>query len=145
VIDIRVKSAHMAELKTKETKASVKAFVDAIEDEGQRKDVKKISSMMKAATGAGARMWGTSIIGFGNYHYRYASGREGDWFVMGISPRKGNISLYFSAGFAENNNLLKRLGKHKIGKGCLYIKSLSDIDLTVLEQLIEASSSKQSS
>jgi len=129
----------MAELKTQKNKASVSAFLNSIIDERQRKDAKTIAKIMRDVTGAKATMWGSSIVGFGQYHYKYASGREGDWPLTGFSPRKGNISVYIMDGFKDRANLLKKLGKHKTGKACLYIKRLEDIDLGVLRQLIQAS------
>ncbi len=129
----------MAELKTKQTRASVTSFLKAIDDPGQRRDVRKIATIMRDVTGSKARMWGASMIGFGYYDYKYESGREGRWFLCGLSPRKKAISIYIMAGFARFDELLGRLGKYKTGKSCLYIKSLDDIDIDVLRQLIEAS------
>jgi len=129
----------MAELKTRENNASVAAFIAAIEDPEQRSDARKIAAMMRAASGSRPRMWGTSIIGFGSYHYRYASGREGDWPIVGFSPRKQNIAVYIMAGFSGSKKLLAKLGKHKTGKSCLYIKRLDDIDQAVLRKLIDES------
>lgn len=129
----------MAELKTKKTRESVKDFIDAIPDEQRRKDCRTLVKMMKDATGAQPRMWGPSIVGFGDYHYRYESGREGDWFVAGFSPRKQDLTLYLMSGFEGRQSLMEKLGKHKTGKACLYIKRLSDVDLGVLEKLIHTS------
>ncbi len=129
----------MAELKTKPTKQSVKDFVDAIKDEQQRKDCRTVSRIMKRITKANPKMWGPGIVGFGSYHYRYASGREGDWFLVGFAPRKQNLTLYIMSGFKKYSVLLKKLGKHKIGKSCLYVKRLDDIDMDVLTELIEDS------
>ena len=129
----------MAELKTKETNASVKDFLDAIPDERARKDCRAIAAMMKKATGAAPKLWGPAIVGFGQYHYKYESGREGDWFLTGFSPRKQNLTLYIMAGFDRYDDLMQRLGKHKTGKSCLYIKTLDDIDTKVLETLIAES------
>ena len=126
----------MAELKTKQTDASVEAFLDSIADETRREDCRTIARIMKKAARAEPKMWGASIVGFGSYHYKYASGREGDWFPIGFSPRKNDLTLYLMSGFARFPSLMSRLGKHKTGKGCLYIKRLSDIDLKVLEELI---------
>ncbi len=128
-----------AELKTKKTKASVKEFLDAIPDEARRKDCRVVAKMMKEATGAQPKMWGTSIVGFGTYHYKYASGREGDWPVAGFSPRKQALTLYIMSGFGGRDGLMERLGKYKTGKACLYIKRLSDVDLGVLRNLIQGS------
>jgi hypothetical protein len=127
----------MAELKTKESSARVAVCLSAVEDSQRRRDAKKVAAMMREATGSRAKIWGTSIIGFGSYHYRYASGREGDWMLSGLSPRKQNLTLYIMAGFREFGTLMSRLGPHKIGKPCLYIKRLADIDLKVLESLIK--------
>jgi len=129
----------MAELKTRQNSASVTAFLGAIEDKQQRVDAKKLSKMMREATGSRARMWGTSIVGFGTYHYVYASGREGDWPIVGYSPRKQNLSVYIMSGFSGSEKLLAKLGKHKTGKSCLYIKRLADVDESVLRQLIDKS------
>ena len=129
----------MAELKTRQNDASVTAFLAAIADPGLRADARKIAAMMRAATGSRPRMWGASIVGYGSYHYVYASGREGDWPIVGFSPRKQNISIYIMAGFAGSENLLSRLGKHKTGKSCLYIKRLDDVDEAVLRKLVDGS------
>ena len=129
----------MAELKTKPTKRSVKGFIDAIKDKQQQKDCRTVSQIMKRITKANPKMWGPGIVGFGSYHYKYASGREGDWFLAGFAPRKQNLTLYIMSGFKKYNALLKRLGKHKIGKSCLYIKRLDDVDVDVLTRLIEDS------
>ena len=126
----------MAELKTKLTDASVDEFLNQIEDEQKRKDCFEILKMMKQATKAEPKMWGTSIVGFGDYHYKYASGREGDWMLTAFSPRKQNITLYIMAGFGRYETLLNKLGKHSTGKGCLYIKRLSDVDKKVLKELV---------
>lgn len=126
----------MADLKTKRTGASVTAFIDGVEDRQQRADVRKIAAMMRAATGEKPKMWGPSMVGYGSYHYRYASGREGEWFLAGFSPRKQSISVYIMPGFDDFDGLLKKLGKHKTGKSCLYIKRLADIDEKVLDRLI---------
>lgn len=129
----------MAELKTKATDANVEAFLQTIEDERKRQDSFALLAMLQAITGAPPRLWGESIVGFGDYHYVYASGREGDWFVAGFSPRKQNLTLYCMGGFEPHAELLGRLGKHKLGKGCLYIKRLQDVDQEVLSALLAAS------
>ncbi len=129
----------MAELKTRPTDASVEAFLDAVEDERKRSDARVVAGMMAEITGATGVMWGSSIVGFGSYHYRYASGREGDFLETGFSPRKRALTLYVMAGFSEYDDLLDRLGKHTTGKSCLYVKRLSDIDLDVLRELLERS------
>lgn len=129
----------MAELKTKENNASVKEFINSIEDETKRKDCFAIAEIMKNASKAEAKMWGTSIVGFGRYHYKYASGHEGDMCMVGFSPRKQSISLYLCGALDSRKDLLEKLGKHKTGVGCLYIKKLSDVDPKVLEQIIKGS------
>jgi hypothetical protein len=128
---------NMAELKTKVTKASVENFIEGIKDERKRQDCYELLKLMKKATKAEPKMWGTSIIGFGDYHYTYASGREGEWFVAGFSPRAQNLTLYMMGGFDQK--VLKRLGKYKTGKGCLYINKLEDVDRKVLNELIAKS------
>lgn len=128
----------MAELKTRPTDASVADFLNSIADEAKRRDCFTLVAMMQNITGAEPRMWGSSIVGFGDSHFTYASGREGDWFWIGFSPRKQNLTLYLTYGVGENDELLSRLGKHKLGKSCLYLKRLSDADPEVLERLIEA-------
>ena len=129
----------MSKMKTTPTQASVDAFIEAVEDEQKRADSRAIAAMMSAATGAPAQMWGTSIVGFGRYHYRYASGREGDFMIAGFSPRKRALTLYIMAGFSEYDALLAQLGKHTIGKSCLYIKRLADVDQAVLREIVERS------
>lgn len=130
----------MAELKTKRTARSVDAFLRGIKDEQRQKDCRALVTLMKQATGAKPEMWGAGIVGFGSYHYKGASGREGDWFVTGFSPRKQNLTLYLISGFKGAEGLLKKLGKHsKSGGSCLYLKSLADVDLEVLRQLVERS------
>ena len=125
-----------AENKTKATDVSVEDYLAAINDEARRKDCEALADLMAKATKQPPRMWGASIVGFGSYHYRYASGREGDTCVVGFSSRKGDISVYGLNGAAGAAGLLSRLGKHKAGKGCVYIKRLSDVDLKVLEKLV---------
>jgi len=129
----------MAELKTKVNDASVEKFLHGIADKKTREDCFTIVELMKQITKAEPKMWGTSIVGFGNYHYKYESGREADWFLAGFSPRKQNLTLYIMAGFARYDELMKKLGKYKTGKSCLYIKSLADIDMPTLKQLIQQS------
>jgi len=129
----------MAELKTKENKASVNQFIDAIENSSRKKDCLIIKKIMQDITGKRAMMWGDSIVGFGRYHYKYASGGEGDFFITGFSPRKQNFTIYIMPGYTGYQQLLKKIGKHKHGKSCLYVKSLDDIDLDVLKELIAAS------
>lgn len=129
----------MAENKTKPTQMSVTEFINSIDDEDRRKDVKKIAAMMRKATGKKAKMWGPSIVGYDQYHYKYDSGREGDFMITGFSPRKQSLTLYVMPGFKGFDELMKKLGKHKTGKSCLYINRLSDVDEKVLEKLITES------
>jgi hypothetical protein len=129
----------MAELKTKATDASVTDFLNSVEDEQKRKDCFEVLKIMRQATKSEPKMWGPSIVGFGDYHYVYESGRENDWFLAGFSPRKQNLTLYIMSGFDRYHELLKKLGKHSTGKGCLYIKRLADIDMKVLKELVESS------
>jgi hypothetical protein len=126
----------MAEMKTKATKASVAAFLRGIEDEDQRRDSQTIARLMEQATGSPPKMWGPSIVGFGSHVMRYPNGRELDWFPVGFSPRKSALTLYLVGGLAPRAQLLGKLGKYKTGKGCLYIKRLSDVDVAVLEKVI---------
>jgi hypothetical protein len=127
------------ENKTKSNRRSVETFLKRIPDEGQRRDCQTLVEWMGEASGEEPVMWGASVIGFGKYHYRYASGREGDWFVVGVSPRKQNLTLYLMNGVGQQRELLAKLGKHKIGVGCLYIKSLDDVHRPTLRQLIRKS------
>jgi hypothetical protein len=129
----------MSDLKTKKTKASVAAFLNDIEDDQKRKDSKAVAKIMKEITGESPKMWGTSIVGYGSYHYKYASGQEGDWPVTGFAPRKQALTLYIMSGFKEYTPLLEKLGKHKTGKACLYIKKLEDVDEKILRELIKRS------
>jgi hypothetical protein len=129
----------MAEAKTQRTKRSVTAFLNTISDAQKRQDAFAIVDIMRKATKAEPAMWGSSIVGFGLYRYKYASGREGEWPLTGFSPRKQNLTLYIMSGFEEYDELLKSLGKFKTGKACLYIKQLDDIDLPTLRKLIKQS------
>jgi len=129
----------VAELKTKLTDASVEAFLAKIEDEKKRKDAQAVNALMRKVTGHEPKMWGDSIVGYGSYHYKYASGREGDWMLAGFSPRKQALTLYIMSGFEEYDELLAKLGKHTTGKSCLYIKKLEDVNLDVLRELVERS------
>jgi len=126
----------MAELKTQPTRASVTEFLAGIDDRQQRADAKKVAAMMRRATGKRAKMWGASIVGYGSYHYKYASGRDGDFLITGFSPRKQALTVYIMPGFSSFKKLMEKLGKYKTGKSCLYIKRLSDVDEKVLEKLI---------
>ena len=132
----------MAEAKTKPTTRSVASYLDAIDDEARRKDCKALAAMMKRMTGCAPKMWGPSIVGFDQYHYQYASGHEGDMCIVGFSSRKGPISVYMAAGCDIDHALLARLGKHKMGKACLYLNRLADVDLAVLEQLLARSAAE---
>ncbi len=129
----------MAELKTKPTDQSAEDFLNGLTDENKRRDAFTILELMRKISRAEPKMWGTSIIGFGDYHYTYASGREGDWFQIGFSPRKQDLTLYLMQSFRQYGDLLAKLGKFKTGKGCLYIRRLSDVDLPTLEELIKKS------
>jgi hypothetical protein len=126
----------MADNKTKPTRLSVAAFIDALPDQTKRADAKALAKLMQSVTGEKPKMWGPSIIGFGSYHYTYDSGREGDMPIAGFSPRKAATVLYGMAGFSDAEALLAKLGKHTTGKGCLYIKKLADVDQKVLEALV---------
>jgi hypothetical protein len=129
----------MAEPKTRMTEASVTKFIETIEDEQKRDDCFAIIKMMTNSSEAEPKMWGTAIVGFGKHELRYATGKTLDWPVIAFSPRKQNIVLYLHPEFLSKTPLLKKLGKHKTGKGCLYINSLSDIDMTTFRQLCDAS------
>jgi hypothetical protein len=129
----------MAKLKTHRTNASVSAFLKGVADESRRKDCQTLVRIMKHAVGAEPKMWGPSIVGFGHYHYKYASGRENDWFLVGFSPRKQDLTVYIMTGFDRHDAILSRLGKYKTSKSCLYIKRLADVDVAVLQELITAS------
>jgi hypothetical protein len=129
----------MAELKTKPTGVSVKAYLDAIEDETRRKDCRAIAALMKRVTGCTPKMWGPSIVGFGSYHYEYASGHSGDMCLTGFSSRGREIVVYLMAADERAGKLFAALGKHRRGKSCLYFKRLAEVDLPVLEQLVALS------
>ena len=133
----------MAENKTKATEASVVSYLSSIEDEARRKDCEALAKLMTEATKQQPKMWGTSIVGFGSYHYKYESGREGDSCLVGFSSRKGDISVYGLNAPVGTNQLLARLGKHKAGKGCVYIKTLSDVDLAVLARLVASAATEK--
>ena len=135
----------MAEPKTKPTQESVSAFLDKVSDKSRRDDCLAVMDIMREVTKEEPAMWGPSIVGFGRYHYKYESGREGEWMITGFSPRKGDLTLYIMGGFESFPGLMKRLGKHKTGKSCLYIKKLADIDLKVLRDLVEKSVGKMAS
>ena len=125
--------------KTKPTGASVDAFLSGLADAQMQADCRAVAAMMAEVTGSEPRLWGSSIVGFGSYHYRYASGREGDFMLAGFAPRQRALTLYIMAGFAEYADLLARLGKHTTGKSCLYVKRLADVDQAVLRELVTRS------
>jgi hypothetical protein len=129
----------MADLKTVPTKFSVDKFLKGLNDEQTRDDCYEILKIMEKATKARAKMWGPAIVGFGDYHYVYESGREGDWFITGFSPRKQNLTLYMTGGFHQFEDLMRKLGKYTMGKGCLYINKLEDVDTKVLKEIITKS------
>ena len=124
--------------KTQATEASVEAFLAAVEPERKRADAQALDALFRRVTGFQPRMWGEAIVGYGRYHYRYASGREGDFLATGFSPRKASLSIYIMPGYADFGDLMARLGKHKTGRSCLYVNKLADIDLEVLEELIRS-------
>ena len=128
-----------AEVKTKVNDASVTEFLNSVADEQRRSHCFEILKMMKQVTKEEPKMWGSSIVGFGSYHYKGKSGREGDWMLTGFSPRKQNLTLYLMGGFETHAALLKKLGKYTTGAGCLYIKTLKDVDKKVLKELVQAS------
>jgi hypothetical protein len=129
----------MAEMKTRPHEGDVEAFLDSVADERRREDCRAVMAMMREVTGEAPRLWGPGMIGFGSYHYRYESGREGDWFLTGVAPRKGALTVYIMAGFDRYDELMARLGPHTTGRSCLYIKRLDAIDLDVLRELIDRS------
>lgn len=129
----------MPEPKTRPTSQSVPEFLESIQDERVRSDCRTLVEIMKAATGAEPRMWGPNIVGFGSYRMKYADGHETDWMLVAFSPRKANLTLYLTSGFAGYDELMARLGKHSCGKSCLYIKRLADVDLRTLTTLVESS------
>ena len=129
----------MAELKTKKNDASVEKFLDSVEHPKRQEDAWKVLELMKTITKEEPKMWGSSIIGFGSYHYRYASGQEGDWMLVGFSPRKASLSLYIMSGFDAYDELMSKLGKHKTGKSCLYINKLEDVQEDILRELVKQS------
>jgi hypothetical protein len=135
----------MSEPKTKATEASVAKFISKIPDAKRREDCLAIVKLMKAATGEEAVMWGASIVGFGRYKVQYAGGREADWPIIGFSPRKNDLTLYVGLGSGKFEDLLGRLGKHKAGKGCLYLKGLDGVDQSVLREIVEKSVKAKSS
>ena len=131
----------MAELKTKENDADVLDFVNRIENDKRKQDSIALLDIFKEVLDKEPKMWGPSIVGYGSYQYKYPTGREGEWFLSGFSPRKQNMTLYIMAGFSEYDDLMSKLGKYKIGKSCLYINKLEDVDIDVLKTLIRESAS----
>ena len=129
----------MAENKTQPTQLKVSEFINSIEDKVKRADCRELMKLMSETTGNRAKMWGTSIVGYGKYHYKYASGREGDFFLTGFAPRKQALTIYIVSGFSINPKLMEKLGKYKTGKSCLYVKKLDDVDRSALSQLVKES------
>jgi hypothetical protein len=129
----------VAELKTQKNDASVEDYLNAVEHPGKRADSFAILELMREVTGEESSMWGTSIVGFGSYSYKYASGRTGEWFLTGFAPRKRNLTLYIMTGFDQYKALLEDLGKFKMGRSCLYINKLADVDLDTLRELVRQS------
>ena len=126
----------MSELETLQHEGDVEAFLDSVENPRRREDARRLLELMREITGEAPKMWGSSIVGFGSYRYKYASGREGDWMLTGFSPRKQNLTVYVMPGFSEFAGLLAKLGKHKIGKSCLYLNRLADIDTDILAEIL---------
>ena len=129
----------MSQRKTMENSADVNAFLDAVENPRRRSDARQLLALMRKVTGAPPKMWGPSIVGFGKYHYRYASGREGESLRVGFSPRKQNLVIYIMPGFSDYSEILEQLGKFRTGRSCLYVNKLDDVDLVLLEQLVRES------
>ena len=129
----------MTDLKTTPNDGSVDAYLHQVENEKKREDSFKILELMQEVTQEEPKMWGGSIVGFGSYHYKYKSGREGDWFLTGFAPRKKNLTLYIMAGFENYDELMRKLGKYKTGKSCLYINKIEDVDTDVLRELVKES------
>lgn len=127
----------MAELITKSKKLPIERIINLQDCEKRQGDCKELINILKEISGEEPQMWGSSIIGFGKYHYKYESGREGDWFKIGFSPRKQNITIYVTSGFKDYDSILSKLGKYKLGKSCIYIKQLADIDKTVLKKILK--------
>lgn len=129
----------MAELKTKPTKNSPANYIDSVQDSQKRADSLKLLNLITEWTNLQPEMWGASIIGYGKVHYKYASGREGDWMAVGFAPRKLNLTVYIMSGFEGFEDLLEKLGPHRLGKSCLYIKDLESIDLEILKKIVQKS------
>jgi len=132
----------LAELKTKKNDGDIESFISTVENDTRRKDAEALLSLMRDVTADSGSMWGDSLVGFGSYDYTYKSGHSGSWFAVGFSPRKQNTVVYIMPGFEEQTAILDRLGKHKIGKSCLYINKLADVDMDVLRELVEMSFKK---
>jgi hypothetical protein len=132
----------MAELKTRQNSQSVSRFIQSVEDPVKRKDCEDLKRLMAKITGKRAKMWGDSIVGFGSYHYKYKSGREGDYFVTGFSPRKQNLTIYIMPGFSQYRDKLAKIGKHKTSVSCLYVKNLEQLDMGLLSEIISDSVSR---
>jgi hypothetical protein len=128
-----------AQLKTTSNDRSVAVFLKRVPDAHQRQDAMALATLMREVTGAEPKMWGTSLVGYGTYHYKYESGREGDWFLTGFSPRKQSLTVYIMPGLDKYGPLLRRLGKHTTGRSCIYIKRLADVDLDTLKELVQES------
>ncbi len=126
----------MTELKTKKNDSNIVDFLNRVDNEERRKDCFQLLELFEQLTNETPKMWGASIVGFGSYHYKYDSGREGDWFLTGFSPRKQNLTIYITAGFSEYDDIMQSLGKYKTGSSCLYVKKLSDIDIDKLKILV---------
>lgn len=129
----------MAELKTRPRSGSVRAWIATFEDPALRRDMRELARMMRQVTGCPARRWGERIVGFGSYHYTYASGREGDWMITGFAPGAAQLSIYIMPGFAAYADLMAGLGRYKTGRSCLYVRRLDDVDRAILEQLVTRS------
>ncbi len=132
----------MAELKTKKNDGDIESFISSVENDTRRKDAEALLSLMRDVTADSGSMWGDSLVGFGSYDYTYKSGHSGSWFAVGFSPRKQNTVIYIMPGFEDQTAILDRLGKHKIGKSCLYINKLADVDMDMLRELVEMSFKK---
>ena len=128
-----------SDMKTKVNDGDVKKFINSVENEKRKKDALLILTLMQEITGLEAKMWGTSMVGFGEYHYKYDSGREGDMFMVGFSPRKQNLAIYIMPGFGRFETLMNKLGKYKTGKSCLYLNKLEDIEMNILKELVKES------
>ena len=140
-----IQEIYMAELKTSRNDGDVEAYLTSVEHTKRREDSFRVLELMKDVTGEAPRMWGDSIVGFGSYHYKYESGREGEWFLTGFAPRKQSLTLYIMPGFERYDELMTKLGKHKTGKSCLYINKLEDVDMDILRELVQLSAEHMAS